>query len=59
VRGGDALDRGFSVLVGLAGSGDVGGEPFGRGVALLIPFAAGELTVSGDVEGLRCRPPAP
>ena len=58
VRGGDAMDAGFSVLVGLAGSGAVGDEPFGRGVALLVPHGAGPLTVSGDVEAIRCRPPA-
>jgi mannose-6-phosphate isomerase len=59
VRGGDELDAGFSILVGLAGTGEVGGVPFGRGVALLVPHGAGPLTVSGDAEGIRCRPPAP
>ena len=59
VRGGDELDAGFSILVGLAGTGEVGGEPFGRGVALLVPYGAGPLTISGDAEGIRCRPPAP
>jgi mannose-6-phosphate isomerase len=59
VRGGDELDPGFSVLVGLSGSGELGGEPFGRGTALLVPFAAGRLPVMGDVEAIRCRPPAP
>jgi mannose-6-phosphate isomerase len=59
VRGGDELDAGFSVLVGLAGTGDLAGEPFGRGTALLVPHAAGPLTVSGDVEAIRCRPPVP
>lgn len=58
VRGGDTLDAGFSVLVGLAGSGAVGDEPLGRGVALLVPHGAGALPVSGDVEAIRCRPPA-
>ncbi len=32
--------------------------PFARGTALLVPHAAGPLTVSGDVEAIRCRPPA-
>jgi mannose-6-phosphate isomerase len=59
VRGGDELDAGFSILVGLAGSGSVGDEPFGRGTALLVPYAAGPLRVSGDVRAIRCRPPAP
>jgi mannose-6-phosphate isomerase len=58
VRGGDALDPGFSILVGLAGSGELGGEPFGRGTALLVPFAAGSSTLGGDAEAIRCRPPA-
>ena len=58
VRGGDELDAGFGILVGLAGAGSVGGLPFGRGTALLVPHAAGPLTVSGDVEAIRCRPPA-
>jgi mannose-6-phosphate isomerase len=59
VRGGDALDAGFSILIGLAGEGELGGEPLGRGTALLVPHAAGRLTVSGDAEAIRCRPPAP
>ena len=58
VHGGDELDAGFSILVGLAGSGELGGEPFGRGTALLVPWAAGPLTLGGDVEAIRCRPPA-
>jgi mannose-6-phosphate isomerase len=59
VRGGDALDAGFSILVGLAGSGELGGEPFGRGTAMLVPYAAGPLTLGGDAEAIRCCPPAP
>ena len=56
---GDELDAGFSILVGLAGAGDLGGVPFDRGTALLVPHAAGALTLGGDVEAIRCRPPAP
>jgi mannose-6-phosphate isomerase len=59
VRGGDELDAGFSILVGLAGDGELGGEPFGRGTVLLVPHGAGDLTLEGDVEAIRCRPPAP
>ena len=59
VRGGDELDAGFSIVVGLSGSGEVGGVDLGRGVALLVPHAAGPLRVSGDVAAIRCRPPAP
>ena len=59
VGGGDELDAGFSILVGLAGSGELGGVELGRGTALLVPHAAGPLSVAGDVEAIRCRPPAP
>jgi len=59
VRGGDELDAGFSILVGLAGEGELGGQPFGRGTALLVPHAAGALKLGGDVQAIRCRPPAP
>jgi len=59
VRGGDELDAGFSILVALSGDGEIGGEPFARGTALLVPFDAGPLTLSGDVEAIRCRPPDP
>jgi hypothetical protein len=30
------MKPGFSILVGLAGSGELGGEPFDRGTALLV-----------------------
>jgi mannose-6-phosphate isomerase len=59
VRGGDELDAGFSILAGLAGSGELGGVPFERGTALLVPHGAGPLTLSGDAEAIRCRPPDP
>ena len=58
VRGGDELDAGFSILVGLEGSGELGGAELRRGTALLVPHAAGPLTVTGDLEAIRCRPPA-
>lgn len=58
VRGGDELDPGFSILVAISGAGFLGGEPFDRGRALLLPYAAGGLTLEGDVEAIRCRPPA-
>ena len=60
---GSALDPGFSVLVGTAGSGMLatdGGElPFGRGSVVLVPYASGEGVLQGDVEALRARPPDP
>ncbi len=59
LRGGDTLDPGYSVVVGLSGDGELGGEPVRRGTALLVPYAAGELTLTGDARALRCRPPDP
>jgi mannose-6-phosphate isomerase len=57
------LDAGFSILVGLDGSGTLvteGGEvPLQRGSAVLVPHAAGAGELSGDVTVMRCRPPAP
>jgi mannose-6-phosphate isomerase len=58
-----ALDPGFSILVGLAGTGTLwteGGDvPFGRGSAVLVPYAAGAGELHGDVAAIRCRPPDP
>jgi mannose-6-phosphate isomerase len=59
VRGGDVLDAGFAVLVGIAGEGALDGDPFGRGRVVLVPHAAGSLALEGDVEALRCRPADP
>ncbi len=56
VTGGDTLDQGFSILVGLSGDGTLGDLAFGRGSAVLVPYAAGELGLHGDVEALRARP---
>ncbi|WP_105565679.1 hypothetical protein [Microbacterium halophytorum] len=57
VRGGDVLDAGFSVVVVLDGAGSIGGVDVARGSTVVVPFAAGELTVGGDVGAVRCRPP--
>jgi mannose-6-phosphate isomerase len=59
VRGGDELDAGYAVVVAVDGDGALGGEPFSRGTALLVPHAAGALALEGDVQAIRCRPPAP
>ncbi len=59
VRGGDTLEPGFSVLVGVAGEGSLAGEPFVRGSLVLLPHAAGEVALAGEVEGIRCRPADP
>jgi mannose-6-phosphate isomerase len=58
-RGGDELDPGFAVLVGLEGEGTAGEVELHRGDVIIVPHAAGPLTVGGDVAGLRCRPPDP
>jgi mannose-6-phosphate isomerase len=58
-NGGETLDAGFSVVVGLGGEGTLGGEPVRRGSVLLLPHAAGPLELTGDAETLRCRPPDP
>jgi mannose-6-phosphate isomerase len=61
--GGDALDPGFSVLVGLEGSGILataaGETPFARGSAVLVPHASGAGELRGDVVALRARPADP
>jgi mannose-6-phosphate isomerase len=58
-KGGDTLDAGFSVLLGLHGNGSLAGIPISKGTALLLPYAAGPLELQGDVEAIRCRPPDP
>src|SRR5204863_1622650 len=57
VRGGDELDAGFAVLVGLEGEGTLGERELRRGSVILVPHSAGPLAVGGDVAGVRCRPP--
>jgi mannose-6-phosphate isomerase len=64
VSGGDALDQGFSILVGIEGEGTLvteqGGEqPFGRGSAVLVPHAAGAGELRGDVAAIVSRPADP
>ena len=61
--GGAKLDPGFSILVVLEGSGglthDGGQTPLTRGATVLVPHAAGEVRLVGELEVVRCRPPAP
>ena len=57
VRGGEALDAGFSVLVVLDGEGSLAGAPTVKGDTWLIPFGAGEVNLEGDLVAIRCRPP--
>jgi len=51
------LEAAFSVVVVVAGAGTLSGEhddlPVRRGDTLLVPFAAGPLTLTGDVEAVR------
>jgi mannose-6-phosphate isomerase len=60
IAGGSRLDAGFSILVGLEGAGtlamEAGELPFGRGSAVLVPYAAGAGELRGDARGIRCRP---
>jgi mannose-6-phosphate isomerase len=59
VRGGDALDAGFSVVVVLEGAGSLGDLPVSRGTTVVVPHSAGPLALTGDVCAIRCRPPRP
>jgi mannose-6-phosphate isomerase len=59
IKGGDTLDAGFSVVIGTRGQGTLADVEIQRGSAVLVPYAAGELQLAGDVEAIRCRPPAP
>jgi mannose-6-phosphate isomerase len=57
------LDVGFSILVALNGEGslvtqDDHERSIRRGDTVLIPFNAGVCALHGDVEAIRCRPPA-
>jgi mannose-6-phosphate isomerase len=54
---GDAdLEPGYSIVVGLEGSGTLAGLPFGRGTVALVPYAAGTVELRGDVAALRASP---
>ena len=61
LRPGDRLDAAFSVLVVTAGAGTLRGDQdeaaVRRGETLLIPYAAGELGLAGDVEAIRLSAP--
>jgi mannose-6-phosphate isomerase len=58
----DRLQAAFSVVVVTEGAGTLSGEhdrlPVRRGETLLIPYAAGPLVLSGDVEAVRLTGPA-
>jgi mannose-6-phosphate isomerase len=56
------LDAAFSVVVVVGGAGTLAGAhddlPVRRGDTLLVPYAAGRLTLTGDVEAIRLGPAA-
>jgi mannose-6-phosphate isomerase len=56
------LPQEFSILVVLDGAGrletEAGELPLGRGATVLVPWAAGEGALEGQLEVLRCLPPA-
>lgn len=58
-----ALEQAFSVLLVNAGAAALSGERWtldiARGDAVLVPHAAGECTLDGGAEVLRCMPPDP
>ena len=55
------LDRGYSIVVVLEGSGrlvtEAGDLDLTRGDSVLVPWAAGEGALEGELSALRCRPP--
>ena len=64
LRSGASLDASFGVLVVLDGTGvlrteKAGEVPLGRGATFVLPHAAGESTLDGDVVAIRCLPPTP
>jgi mannose-6-phosphate isomerase len=63
VLGGGRLSQGYGVLVVTAGEGSLvtengGPVPLRRGSTVVIPYAAGPAELAGDVEAIRCLPPA-
>jgi mannose-6-phosphate isomerase len=60
---GDTLDPCFSVLVVTDGTGILAGDTFSesiaRGETWLVPYAAGRVSIAGDVGVLRCIPANP
>ncbi len=49
----------FAILLVTEGEGMLNELPLSRGTTVLIPYAAGATTLSGDVEAIRCLPPSP
>ncbi|WP_367136009.1 class I mannose-6-phosphate isomerase [Saccharothrix sp. HUAS TT1] len=57
VSGTAALEPSFGVYVVLEGAGTLGPVAVHRGSTVVVPHAAGEVVVTGDVVAIRCRPP--
>lgn len=54
----------FAIVVAVGGAGELstaagGAMPVRRGQTVLVPHASGQATLTGDLEVIRCRPPAP
>jgi mannose-6-phosphate isomerase len=63
IVGGSILEPSFSVVIVLEGEGTLepahaDALPVSRGSTVLVPYAAGAVTVRGSVRGVACRPPA-
>jgi mannose-6-phosphate isomerase len=63
--GAGSFEAGFSTLIVTSGSGQLNTDrgnsmpqsmQLRRGQTVLIPFAAGDCTISGDLSAIRCRP---
>jgi mannose-6-phosphate isomerase len=63
VGSGAHIEQGFAVLLVTGGRGELRGDGWkleiAKGDAVLVPFAAGSQVLEGQVEALRCMPPAP
>ena len=57
------LEASFAVVVVLSGKGQLEGDGWDlaieRGTTLVVPWGAGPVRTTGDVELLRCLPPLP
>jgi mannose-6-phosphate isomerase len=63
VRSGAHLPQEFAVLLVTEGKGELSGDGWSlevaKGDAVLVPFGAGPQLATGQLEALRCMPPAP
>lgn len=57
------FDPGYAILIVVAGDGQIthstGSLAVRRGATILVPHSAGATTLEGDIQALRCQPPAP